>query len=988
MGSFCLEDSFLAPASPEWEPSERPRSFCERAAMALFDPNGALVNRMVCLCAEPGTGRREILTCALSTASRQGVQVIRRNLEGYSPEAAARYLAKKARHVERLGGLVVVALDAIPASDELCVARQARALRRMWEGGASVVFSIAPEARQLLEELPECREVSLQSLFSYGAASLSDGFSRELLSFSRAIPSLIVSIAARKESDSHGGEGGAVLLPSYYDSLGELAELSVRSGLADEERQLRLGMLLLGRGSREDLAEVTGRAPMEVLEDIRRYAPLFGLSEDLEGFVTLPSVVSGAYPICLRHLLASCSLYPGVVARCLALLTRRGELGRAAVLARVPECDAASETIMERGAAFIDAGEVELVRHVIGLSGGQGGAVAESLRAAVSAVSDTRPCLGEKGRAPASPVASNDALLLVDARRVLRGLPLLTGENAPAESELGRALSLHVGAVSLMARGEFTRALGLLAGGYDDGAGPRLATALLTLDRDSAYLLAGGIEGAEIGRSPWAEELVESRPFSGLWGYAALHRMVCSQLCADAEVACDLDAIASRSERSGDAIVRIVALIFGSMRDAERNAGTRARVRASLAAELSLRIGATYLHRVADLVGQVVRHLAGEPVEPRVCDAAGDDLEAVASLVLESISNGSGPLLLSALPDRIPWDAVWLLRALCAISESLSSLIIENAPAGWRRVLSASHRPERRPDDSASALPAPPPSPRESSLTSGAGASERPVEIKMLGGFSLSVNGKHVPDWKLERRYIKSMLEFLVLQGGSSRRFQLVEQLWPGCDYAMGFNRAYQTTSAIRASVAEIDKDISLIVVNRTNGEVSIDMGLVRCDVDEFRRAARIAVDSDDDEETLGAARTVERLYEGDLYVPSVDSTGRIAALRAEFRALYADAMIEGSAAALRLGRARTSARLAGNALAANDIREDAVIALVRALTACGRTIEADRQHRAFEMRMAKARSRRSASSGPLGPGEEGPRRRREVTRRKEMVEG
>ena len=102
-----------------------------------------------------------------------------------------------------------------------------------------------------------------------------------------------------------------------------------------------------------------------------------------------------------------------------------------------------------------------------------------------------------------------------------------------------------------------------------------MATALLTLDRDSAYLLAGGIEGAEIGRNPWAEELVESRPFSGLWGYAALHRMVCSQLSDDAEVACDLDAIASRSERSGDAVVRIVALVFGSMRE------TRARARGS-----------------------------------------------------------------------------------------------------------------------------------------------------------------------------------------------------------------------------------------------------------------------------------------------------------------------------------------------------------------------------------------------------------------------
>ena len=514
MGSFCLEDTSQALASPNWEPAKHSRSFCERAAMVFFDADGALINRMVCLCAEPGTGRRDILTCALSLASQRGVQVLRRNLEAYNPESACRYLTKKARQVEGLGGYVLVAFDGIPASDEFCVTRQARALRRMWDSGASVIFSIGPEARQLLEELPECREVTSQALFAHGAAGLADSFSRELFRYTRAIPSLIASVASRKESDSHGGEGGAVLLPSYFDALGELAELSVRSGLADEERELRLGMLLLGRGHREDLVDVVGRAPTDVLESISRYAPVFGLSDDLEEFVTLPIAVPGAYAMCLRHLLSACSLYPEVAGGCLRVLTRRGELSQAAVLARVPECDGASGAIRERGAAFIDAGEVELVRHAIGLGGDQEDPLVEKLRFAVSAVADARPRLAQRRPGLMPSDYADETLLLVDSRRVLRGIPPLTSADARADSELARALSLHVGAVSLMVRGAFTLALGLLTGGCGNESGSRLASALLALDCDAAHLLAGGTEDSGAEGNSWAEELLEKIYFT------------------------------------------------------------------------------------------------------------------------------------------------------------------------------------------------------------------------------------------------------------------------------------------------------------------------------------------------------------------------------------------------------------------------------------------------------------------------------------------
>ena len=135
------------------------------------------------------------------------------------------------------------------------------------------------------------------------------------------------------------------------------------------------------------------------------------------------------------------------------------------------------------------------------------------------------------------------------------------------------------------------------------------------------------------------------------------------------------------------------------------------------------------------------------------------------------------------------------------------------------------------------------------------------------------------------------------------------------------------------------------------SGEIAVDMSIVDCDVTEFREMAREAVDSEDAVRSLECARVAERLYGGDLYVPPSDATGFIEATRMELRGLYADAMVEGSAAALALGHDRTAVRLAENAVTTDNMREDAVTALVRALKACGRDAEASRQRRAFEDR-------------------------------------
>ena len=198
------------------------------------------------------------------------------------------------------------------------------------------------------------------------------------------------------------------------------------------------------------------------------------------------------------------------------------------------------------------------------------------------------------------------------------------------------------------------------------------------------------------------------------------------------------------------------------------------------------------------------------------------------------------------------------------------------------------------------------------------------------------------------------MLEYMALERSSSlKRFRLVDQVWPECDYVTGFNRAYQATSALRKMIAEIDPTLDPFVASRTSKEITLDMGLVSCDVDEFKVIAREASDAESDEVALKLARRAEKLYEGDLYLPPKDATGFIAALRAELRALYADAMVAGAGAALRLGHCRTAARMAHGALIADDLREDAMIVLIKALRESGRSREAAKRYAAFASRLA-----------------------------------
>lgn len=925
-------------------------------AVSLFGENPN--RRLMALCVEPGMGRSQIITGIFSRCIERGYSVERRSFSGMTSDEAASLLVRLARRLSRQSGAVALALDDLPPADESGVRREARALRRLWEAHVPVVFSLAPEGSQLLEALPECFVLGLSDVLVPLVAEARHGDAQyPIKRLTRGIPSLVLSLT---RSETRAPERGA----PYLSALSELVGSSLRLSLTDDELRLRLAMLLLGRGTVSELAGCVSDVSREALGALRMQSPLFGVSERLHTFSCLgdPDTLLEAGH---ARLAASCALFPEVGVAALRALSARGDFARAAHVCPLCGAEEGYPVVLEHAAGFLDAGETAV------------------LQKACAAFGDALvPRLGLIGRAldalclsdPAPEVLSveeddllvahndeRDLLMLIDARRVMRGEPLDSRLPEDGWTACGRRFLVHREATELMSQGCFGAALRVLLTNPASGDVKTVSAALLCLDLELARIMlcdAAVLPEEELAR---ARGLLDRPSLRGLGGYGALQDVVHALLAGDLAGATDADGLVARAERQGDVLVQAVALVAGCLFDLRRGACARAHVRSLLAVTVARRARSEYLARVAGLVGTVARFLLGERVELDVCASPRDDLDRVSALVAEAL-RAEDDALGEELPQMAapPREALWLLLVLCEGMGDFSALLRREVPATWRQTLFSARVAWPQDEE-----------PLEGDFIEGelrsvgvwGTSAERqqgaPVRLCLLGKFAVSVNGARADEGKLGHRNVISLLEYLALQEGAAiKRYQVVEQVWPECDYATGFNKIYQATSSLRTTLAALGAKVQPFVSSRASRTMALNTNVVACDVDEFRLCAKGATDNIDDVRAVEMARRAEQLYKGDLFVPPMDATGFVASLRERLRVLYADAMVAGADAALRLGKRRTAARLAGNALLADDQREDAEIAMVQALRASGRNAEADQHYRRYAHRLAKTAQR------------------------------
>lgn len=929
-------------------------------AISSFVADSRASNLLV-MCSEPGMGKSTALR-SLVSQGRKASTTHSLRLSGIDGLAASRRLARLARQVERecLGDKsVVVTLDDVPSGDELIVEREASSIARMVSAGAIVAVSLLPENELLAEGLHGAIRVVARDLLVADVLELgpSDDL-YDVRSLTGGIPALV---SALLRDNSSPRSNVLVAGSTYFEALERLVGATLRPGLLDEEILTRIAMLLLGHGTFDDVESVTCIDPAEVAAGLEECAPIFGVSCHEASFCCFGIDTLEGVNACASPLSTKAATLSAIFDSAIRVLVSRGEFDRAAAIARISPSEPTVSVVLGHAEEFIGVGEVGLIRRMVGP------ALAQSLITAerATSVGTILSALGDSAfRLPQDwlPLKDSDVscrgdefgkdMLLVGCRAVLAGESVhVSCNDAPGTAGLVK----HLQAVQLLRDGH-PDAVRRLVGPYVfSGEEETLENVLLRLDMGIARALLGD-NGADEG-----VPCVPAREFLVRDGYSAIRDEETLFLALDAisHGSCDLasiDALVSESERSGNELIRVASLLMGAAVEYVLGDYRSAGLRSAVAAGAASRAGFKHLEAEANVlcVAAAGSGLSLGSIPPDWEDACDTmELSTVARLVHSALGGEEGTQDEWRMAEDVslPSDEIWLLRVLLSgkgdVPERLRSLI----PRPWAVTIQPIPSPR-----SASSIIVRPRRP-----VTGIRSEEEPDEdmpgarlrLGLLGGFSLDVDDKQVPEWHIDRRATKAMLVFIVLHPKlSAKRYEIIEQLWPDCDYKAGLDKIYQATSTLRKEISAVAPGVDPFLSSRGDRSVSLDSELLECDFLEFEEAAREALASEgDDMRALDAALRAEKLYAGDLFVPTRDFTGYVVARRQELRELYADAMVAGAEAALRLGRYRISARLADAATAVDDLREDAVEVLIQALRASGRVFEAEQRYKRYAVR-------------------------------------
>ena len=127
------------------------------------------------------------------------------------------------------------------------------------------------------------------------------------------------------------------------------------------------------------------------------------------------------------------------------------------------------------------------------------------------------------------------------------------------------------------------------------------------------------------------------------------------------------------------------------------------------------------------------------------------------------------------------------------------------------------------------------------------------IQISLLGGFSVMIDGEPVPDrWRL--RKAKTLVKLLALAPGHRlHRDLVVDRLWPDTEPQLAANNLYQLVHSIRRTLGGGSITLSGDVVRLCPND-----GLT-VDVDQFEQAASTARSSSD----ITALQHALRLWTG-----------------------------------------------------------------------------------------------------------------------------
>lgn len=929
----------------------------------------------VFLCAEPGMGKTYLVSQVAEQMTRSGASVHRFAFEDMASDKACRKLIRAMRELgKRLeeGQKTLVIIDGVASPDEYEAASEERAIERLRSKGCRIIVCIRPEAEQLMEVFDQVLCLRCDDLLFR-----SHNTDSEMMDMTGGIPALVAALRLDLASDEPSGR-----TTRYLSALEDVVKGVLRNGLTREELRLRLAMLLLGHGNAEELALAAGRCDTELLGMVSRDVALLGIHMRDRTFRCHGIVRDDIFGQCAMALQAAAASEPDLVIRACGILASRGDVRRSALVCRLcaSERDFASVGVTW-GVAYACVGEAKLVAEAAKAARTAGTGDRNRVALGEAAVA----CLAGSSKSVEAALEKVETLRLASSleERMRQSVVMLgacrTALRNPRQLSVypgvdmgdvfGAACHDHVRVVRALASGRFGEAYATLSNDMILRDVETVADLMLCDDLYLALLLSGGAPDARERRLfDSARDFLAATHVGRLATYHSAVEAIPGILMASRLDATSIEEAAAQAERAGDRYFESLCLTVCAVADIRLRALSRAHVRANRAAKAARVLGEKYLASSAELVDALALEMLGEADALSRYVEKGGHPEGLALLGQLASVAVRGPekdadqdkdagQAEDANPAAIPMgmpcprDSLWALALMLEDCADLGNALMGAIPPTWLELLRAVRRRQhdalgKDAESDASAAASAPTGALGSQGTQGElmvqGVVRGRVHIRVLGGFAVEIDGRPCALKYFERRRARDLTMLLALTPGHRLpRYRVIEVLWPGDDYILGLRKLYEATSEARRLLSGPLKDVNPIFADRAQGTIGFDVSLISCDVDEFEREARMALAEDgDDFWVLEHARLMERRYASgpDSRISSMGA--RVGERLEELRTLYVDGAVAAGEAALRLGKTKLAVRYANDAHRLCDLREDAMILLVRALRAAGRSFE------------------------------------------------
>ena len=920
--------------------------------------------RPLALCAEPCMGKTMFLRELADYAQSNGWNVYEISLSSLSAQEATQILTKKstsicnAKKSKTLKRLVLI--DDFPPSDEYFVARQVKSIARLRMAGCLVAFSLSPEARQLIDEVPSVYVLGKNELLTFMPGI--DNSEQSVLNsmrLTRGIPTLVYSLPVTF------CERGDVDVPiTYLTSLACVASYMLRSTLGIEELRLRLGMMLLGVGSFDDLSLICGQADLEYLAKIEQDAPFFGVHVETRRFSCLHTTRFDVLNFNKQELIALAGKHEKLALKAIALLIDREDFSKAAFVSSLIREEITWEIVLSHATEFVDAGYIELVDNALTATHSDCTLENSSKKAAkrmVDALSNTKGPMNSKdvGKTLENLTSFNGFLkqtAYITLLKLLLQKPLPALKEDLELSPLEKKIAIHKRAIDLAIQGNFKYALQLLLLEQQYEKASSITSSIQTVDVELLYALLGVYQKDFDARSSKALSFLQEGEASALKGSVGLLKCVRYLFEKSFSVGnlYDTEQLISQAESHGNRMIQVPALLMGALLSLRSRAYPKAQLQARRAMLLSREWDSLYVTQVGKILEDIAGFFLGViPTEKNLEAITHPSLKVACRTIYKALFKsvkGHSPVWLDEVEYGVPENAMWLMRALLSDESEFQQCLEQEMPEEWLHYL-RSNEGKRDVTKWRAFRQGAGDSRTENSVVKSSRVEKKQnahpgVYIALLGRFSLSVQGEEIAGRKIAYRSAKALLVYLALaHNHMSFRSQIAQQIWPEADQAHWQERLYQATRVIRKEVQEIKKGCEPLEASRIERTLGFNPQQVTVDIDIFTRLAKSVASSNNDEDIVHLAKQAEELYQGDLYLPEDECFRFADPIRTALRDQYIETMVTASAAALRITHYTLAVHFAELAYLVDDMREDTLMALIQALRKCGRAQDAQQYY-------------------------------------------